>query len=238
VVSKASSAVAGVTALVLVTLGALIAGPASAAAPASHAVITFRYIPAGAGLASSPASAMSAVSPAASVPGCPNPMKVGDLPCAIPGAHHCIQVAKDSDGGVNAQAVFCVDLIIALAPGSTTTIEVALQISGYCQDAAGYRRCPQVVARGVTSDPTYHPDDFDWQKNCGDIGLPYESLCAAHDKNYFSHDYVAISHGYYDEVWGVLWATSSITLSNTYPPTAGFIQTNFETGHWIVSNGI
>ena len=230
---KASSAVAGVTALLLVTLGALTAGPASAAATASYAVFTYRYVPTGADLAPSPASIMSAVSPDASDPGCPNPFTTGNLPCAIPPAHQCIQVQNFN----SVAAIFCVDPIVSLVPGSSTIVEAWLQISGYCQDAAGYVECPQVVARGATADPTHDPDDYTWQKICSDDNGPTNSPCAAHDRNYFSHDYVTIAPGTTDEVWGVLWATSSIALPTT-PASFGFIQTNFETGHWAITNNL
>jgi hypothetical protein len=230
VVSKALSAVAGVTALLLVTLGALIAGPASAAAPASHAVLTYRYVPTGADLARSPASTVSAVSPAVSDHGCPNPFTIGDLPCVIPPSHNCIQVANDSSGA----AIFCVDLMVGLAPGSTTTVHVWLRISGYCQDAIGYRACLQVVARGVTADPTHNPGNWTWEKICS-ANSPTYSPCAAHDRNYFSHDYLTLRSGTADEIWGVLWARTSIELPSQ---NFGFIQSNFETGHWVITNNL
>jgi hypothetical protein len=206
-------------------------GPASAAAAASHAVITYRYVPTGADLAPSPASTMSAVSPDASDPGCPNPFNNGNLPCALPPAHHCIQVANAN----SVSAIFCVDLIVGLVPGSRTILEAGLQISGYCQDAAGYNECSQVVARGVTGDPANNTDANNWQKICK-ANSPVDNPCAAHDRNFFSHDFVTISPGTTDEVWGVLRATSSIQLPNN-SNIFGFLQENFETGHWNITNG-
>jgi hypothetical protein len=127
--------------------------------------------------------------------------------------------------------IFCVDLNVAAVAGSNSII-VGLQISGYCQNAAGYAQCADMTVYGGTYDPTTTDKDFHWAKRCGHAN---PANCAPHGQNFFSHDDITVPTGSMIEVWGVIWGGSQIEL-----PGDDYIelQGNFETGHVDLYNNL
>jgi hypothetical protein len=175
------------------------------------------------------ASARTVASPAAAssnLPNCPTVVVASDLPCLLPETHQC----KDIGNLDGTHAIFCVDLRVDPVPGSNS-VTVGLQVSGYCQNAAGYARCQGVTAHGGTYDPYTSDKGSHWDKGCG---AGWTSDCAPNGRNYFSHDDITVPSGSSDEIWGVLWDLSQIELPDGYV----FLHGNFETGHDIVTNNL
>jgi hypothetical protein len=210
--------------LVTISSAVLTASPAGAASAASVRPLgsTVRTI----NLASAKPAA-SPVTRSSALPGCPAVVVKSDLPCTLPEAHKCVDIGNYNGN----HGIFCVDLRVDPVTGSNS-VTVGLQISGYCQNEAGYVQCADMIVYGGTYDPYTSDKGYHWEKYCGH-GNP--SDCAPSGRNYFSHYDITVPSGSSDEIWGVLWEGSGIELpGDEYK----FVNGNFGTIHDTVTNNL
>jgi hypothetical protein len=212
--------------LVTVSSAVLTASPASATSAASVRPLgsTVRIV----NLASARPVA-SPVTASSNLPTCPEVVVASDLPCTLPEAHKCVDLGNYN----GTHAIFCVDLRVDPVAGSKS-VTVGLQVSGYCQNAAGYAQCATINVYGGTYDPYTTDKDYHWNKYCGHGGTNPD--CAPNGRNYFSHDDITVPTGSSDEIWGVIWFPSVIFLPGD--EDYFYLTGNFETGHVHVTNNL